>query len=69
MAGIQHGRKDKLMRAEWKQSGLFIPFFPLSLSIAFPLSSLALNYCPSVNVAVIFIVLRVLIVTQIVLGN
>ena len=44
-------------------------FFPLSLSIAFPLSSLALNYCPSVNVAVIFIALRGLIVTQIVLGT
>lgn len=58
MAGIQHGRKDKLMRAERKQCALFITFSP-SLSVTLTLSSVTLSHPPSVNVAVIFIVLMV----------
>lgn len=63
MAGIQHGRKDKLMRADWKQCALFITF-SLSPSITLTLSSLALNHNPSVNVAVIFHCVDSFIVTQ-----
>lgn len=45
MAGIQHGRKDKLMCADWKQCALFITF-SLSLSITLTPYSLAFNHSP-----------------------
>lgn len=48
MAGIQHGRKDKLMRADWKQCALFITFphpFYRSGSFSSGLQSFLLSKC------------------------
>lgn len=66
MAGIQHGRKDKLVRALETMRPLYYFF---SVSITLTLSSLDLNYSPSVNIAAIFILFNGFIVKQVFHGT